>query len=85
MPVEEQLYWHKHSDEVDAHLVRSPRPSRSPARATGAAVGTRWSKVYYTWPSGSDYPRGPSRLSWSDTGELPFVLPAGAVAQLGTR
>jgi hypothetical protein len=82
MPVEEQLYWHKHPDEVDAHLVRSPTPTRSPARATGAAVGTRWGKVYYTWPSGSDYPRGPSRLAWSDTGELPLVLPPGAATQL---
>jgi hypothetical protein len=41
--------------------------------------------VYRTWLSGGDYPRGPSRPFWSDTGELPLVLPPGAQAQLGTR
>jgi Protein of unknown function (DUF1264) len=85
MPAEEKLYWHDHTCEADAGLPKSPRPSRSEARATRAPVRTLWGKVYYTWASGRDYPRGPSRLSWSDTGELPFVLPAGAVAQLGTR
>jgi hypothetical protein len=84
MPAEEKLYWHDHTCEADAGLPKSPRPSRSEARATRAPVRTLWGKVYYTWASGRDYPRGPSRLSWSDTGELPFVLPAGAVAQLGT-
>jgi hypothetical protein len=85
MPAEEQLYWHDHTYEVDAGLLSSPAQSRSEARATLAQVRTLWGKVYYTWPSGSDYPRGPSRLSWSDTGELPFVLPPGAEAQLSIR
>jgi hypothetical protein len=67
MPAEEKLYWHDHSDEVDAGLVSSPRQSRSEERETLALVRTLWGKVYYTWASRSDYPRGPSRLSWSDT------------------
>jgi hypothetical protein len=85
MPAEERLYWHAHGCEGDAGLPSSPRPPRSDANATRVEVGTLWRKVYRTWVSGGDYPRGPSWPFWSDTGELPFVLPAGAVAQLGTR
>jgi hypothetical protein len=85
MPAEEKLYWHDHRYEVDAGLVSSPRQSRSEERKTLATVRTLWGKVYYIWASGSDYPRGPSRLSWSDTGELPFVLPPGAEARLVIR
>jgi hypothetical protein len=85
MPAEEQLYWHNHTYEVDVGLVSRPTQSPSLASATRTEGRTLWGKVYYTWASGSEYPRGPSRFSWSDTGELPLVLPAGAQAQLGTR
>ena len=85
MPAEERLYWHAHSCEGDAGLLRSPTESRSEARAPRAPVRTLWGKIYHPWASGGDYPRGPTRPFWSDTGELPLVLPAGAVAQLGTR
>ena len=85
MPAEERLYWYDHRSEVDAGLVRGPTPSGDEEEATRAPVRTRWGKVYHTWISGGDYPRGPSRPVWSDTGDLPFILPPGAQAQLGTR
>jgi Protein of unknown function (DUF1264) len=81
MPVEEKLYWHDHQYEVDARLLRSKTQSATEAKATVANVRTLWGKVYYTWASGSDYPRGPSRLLGTETGELPLVLPPGAEAQ----
>ena len=85
MPAEEKLYWHAHESEGDAGLLGSPRPHRSDATATRVDVGTVWGKVYRTWVSGRDYPRGPSRPFWTDTGELPLVLPPGAEAQLVPR
>jgi hypothetical protein len=85
MPAEERLYWHDRKPEVDAGLVRGPTQSGAEEAATRAPVRTRWGKVYHTWISGGDYPRGPSRPFWSDTGELPFILPPGARAQLGIR
>jgi hypothetical protein len=85
MPAEERLYWHAHHGEGEAGFPTSPTYSSSEGRAALGAGRPLWGKVYHTWVAGDDYPRGPSRPSWSDTGELPFVLPAGAVAQLGTR
>jgi Protein of unknown function (DUF1264) len=85
MPAEERLYWHAHQCEGDAGPLRSPTQSRSEERAARAEVRTLWAKVYHTWVSGGDYPRGPTRPFWSDTGELPLVLPPGAEAQLGIR
>jgi hypothetical protein len=85
MPAEEKLYWHAHKREDDAGLLSSPRSRRSDPKATRVEVGTLWCKVYRTWVSGEDYPRGPSRPFWSDTGELPLVLPPGAKAQLVPR
>jgi hypothetical protein len=85
MPAEEKLYWHAHECEGDAGLLSSPRSRRSDAKATRVEVGTLWGKVYRTWVSGGDYPRGPSQPFWSDTGELPLVLPPGAKAQLVPR
>jgi hypothetical protein len=85
MPAEEKLYWREDHDDGDAGLVACPRPSRSPEWATRAEFRTLRGKVYHAWASGGDYPRGPSRLSWSDTGELLSVLPVGAVAQPGSR
>ena len=38
---------------------------------TLAKIRTLWGKVYHTWVSGTDYPRGPARLFWSVTGEEP--------------
>jgi hypothetical protein len=85
MPAEERLYWHAHQCEGDAGLLASSTQSGSEERATRAEVRTLWGKVYHTWASGGDYPRGPTRPFWSDTGELPLVLPPGAEAQLGIR
>jgi hypothetical protein len=85
MPAEERLYWHAHRCEGDAGLPTSSTQSRSEDRAIRAEARTLWGKVYHTWVSGGDYPRGPTRPFWSDTGELPLVLPPGAEAQLGTR
>jgi hypothetical protein len=85
MPAEERLYWHEHHDDGDAGLLTSLTHSRSEERATRAEARNRWAKVYRTWVSGGDFPRGPSRPFWSDTGELPLVLPPGAEAQLGIR
>jgi hypothetical protein len=82
MPAEEKLYWHDHKCEVDARLLTSKTQSGTEAKATLANAHTLWGKVYYTWASGSDYPRGPSRLLGMDTGELPLVLAPGAEAQL---
>jgi hypothetical protein len=85
MPADEKLYWHAHECERDAGLLSSPSPPRSDAKATRVEVGTLWGKVYRTWVSGGDFPRGPSWPFWSDTGELPLVLPPGAEAQLVPR
>lgn len=82
MPAEEKLHWHDHKCEVDARLLTSKRQSGTEAKAILPSVRTLWGKVYYTWTSGSDYPRGPARLLGTDTGELPLVLPPGAEAQL---
>jgi len=85
MPAEERIYWHDHRDEVDAGLPTSPTRSGVDEAATLAKVRTRWGKVYHTWASGGDYPRGPARTFWPDTGDLPFVLPAGALARMDIR
>jgi Protein of unknown function (DUF1264) len=85
MSAEERLYWHDRKPDVDAGLVRRSMQSGAEVEATRAPVRTRWGKVYHTWISGGDYPRGPSGPFWSDTGELPFILPPGAPAQLGIR
>jgi hypothetical protein len=85
MPAEERLYWHNHQYDDDTGLVRNPTQSGAEAAATRAPVRARWGKVYHTWVSGGDYPIGPTRPFWSDTGELPLVLPPGAQAQLGVR
>jgi hypothetical protein len=77
MPPEERVYWHDHKYEVDAGLLKSLTQSGAEEKATLAAVRTLWGKVYHTWASGRDYPRGPARLFWSVTGEEPFVMPAG--------
>ena len=83
MPAEERLYWHAHRCEIDAGRLSCPSRSDAVEEATLAKVRALWGKVYPTWVSGGDYPRGPARPFWSDTGELPLVLPPGARAQLG--
>ena len=85
MPPEERLYWHVHQCEGDAGLPTNTTKSRSDEMTTRAQAHPLWGKVYRTWLSGGDYPRGPSRPFWSDTGELPLVLPPGAQAQLSAR
>jgi hypothetical protein len=85
MPAEERLYWHAHRCEGDDGLLSRRTQSRSEERATRGEARNLWPKVYHTWVSGGDYPRGPTRPFWSDTGELPLVLPPGAEAQLGIR
>ena len=82
MPAEERIYWHDHQYDGDADLLPSPTRSGADEEATLAKVRTLWGKVYHTWASGGDYPRGPSGALWSDTGELPFVLPPGAQARM---
>ena len=78
MPAEEKAYWHDHKHEVDAGLLKSLTQSGEDEKKTLAAVRTLWGKVYHTWASGRDYPRGPARLFWSVTGEAPFTLPPDA-------
>jgi hypothetical protein len=75
MPAEEQVYWHDHKYEVDAGLLRSLMQSGAEEKAILAKVRTLWGKIYHTWASGSNYPRGPARLFWSVTGEQPFLRP----------
>lgn len=74
MPAEEKAYWHDHKHEVDAGYLKSLTQSGDEEKRTMAKVRTLWGKVYHTWVSGSDYPRGPARLFWSVTGEAPFIL-----------
>lgn len=74
MPTEEKAYWHDHKYEVDAGYLKSLTQTGDEEKQTLAKVRTLWGKVYHTWASGSDYPRGPARLFWSVTGEQPFVL-----------
>jgi hypothetical protein len=74
MPAEEKAYWHDHKHEVDAGLLKSITQTGEDEKKTLAAVRPLWGKVYHTWASGRDYPRGPARLYWSVTGEQPFVL-----------
>jgi hypothetical protein len=74
MPAEERVYWHDHKYEVDAGLLKSITQAGEDEKKTLAVVRTLWGKVYHTWASGRDYPRGPARLYWSVTGEPPFVL-----------
>ena len=83
MPAEERLYWHAHQCEIDAGVLRCPSGADAAEQATLVKARTLWGKVYPTWVSGGDYPRGPSQPFWSDTGELPLVLPPGSQAQLG--
>lgn len=78
MPAEEKVYWHDHKHEVDAGLLKSLTQTGDEEKATLAAVRPLWGKVYHTWASGRDYPRGPARLYWSVTGEEPFLLPPDA-------
>ena len=74
MPAEEKAYWHDHKYEVDAGYLKSLTQSGDEEKQTLAKVRTLWGKVYHTWASGTDFPRGPARLYWSVTGEQPFVL-----------
>ena len=74
MPAEEKAYWHDHKHEVDAGLLKSLTQTGEDEKKTMAAVRPLWGKVYHTWASGRDFPRGPARLYWSVTGEAPFVL-----------
>jgi hypothetical protein len=82
MSAEERFYWHAHRCESDVGILFCPSRSDAAAAATLAKARILWGKVYPTWISGGDYPRGPARPFWSDTGELPLVLPPGAKAQL---
>jgi hypothetical protein len=74
MPAEEKAFWHDHKYEVDAGYLKSLTQTGDEEKQALAKVRTLWGKVYHTWASGSDYPRGPARLFWSVTGEQPFVL-----------
>ncbi len=74
MPADEKAFWHDHKYEVDGGYLKSLTQSGDEEKKTLAKVRTLWGKVYHTWASGSDYPRGPARLFWSVTGEQPFVL-----------
>lgn len=74
MPPEEKAYWHDHKHEIDAGLLKSLTQTGDDERKTLAAVRPLWGKVYHTWSSGLDYPRGPARLYWSVTGEAPYTL-----------
>ena len=74
MPPEEKAYWHDHKHEVDAGYLKSLTQTGDDERRTLGKIRTCWGKVYHTWASGTDYPRGPARLFWSVTGEQPFVL-----------
>jgi hypothetical protein len=74
MPADEKAYWHDHKYEVDGGYLKSLTQTGEEEKKTLASVRTLWGKVYHTWVSGSDYPRGPARLFWSVTGEQPFVL-----------
>lgn len=78
LPAEERAYWHDHRHEIDAGLLRSLTQSGGEEKQTLAKIRTLWGKVYHTWVSGTDYPRGPARLFWSVTGEDPFLLPPDA-------
>ena len=78
LPAEERAYWHDHRHEIDGGLLRSLTQSGGEEKQTLAKIRTLWGKVYHTWVSGTDYPRGPARLFWSVTGEDPFLLPPDA-------
>ena len=75
---DEKAYWHDHKHEVDAGLIRSLTQTGDDEKATLKVVRTLWGKVYHTWVSGEDYPRGPARLFWAVTGKDPFTLPKDA-------
>lgn len=77
-PAEEKAYWHDHKHEVDAGLIRSLTQKGEEEKATLGVVRTLWGKVYHTWASGEDYPRGPARLFWAVTGQDPYELPKDA-------
>jgi hypothetical protein len=74
MPEDEKAFWHDHKYEIDAGYLKSLTQSGDDEKHTLAKVRTLWGKVYHTWASGTDFPRGPARLFWSVTGEQPFVL-----------
>jgi len=74
MPADEKAFWHDHKYEVDAGYLKSLTQTGDDEKQTLAKVRTFWGKVYHTWASGTDYPRGPARLYWSVTGEQPFVV-----------
>ena len=78
MPADEKAFWHDHKYEVDAGFLKSLTQTGDEEKQTLIKVRTLWGKVYHTWASGTDYPRGPARLFWSVTGEQPFVLSPGA-------
>ena len=58
MPAEEKAYWHDHKYEVDAGYLKSLTQTGDEEKQTLAKVRTLWGKVYHTWASGTDYPRG---------------------------
>ena len=74
MPPEEKAFWHDHKYEVDGGYLKSLTQTGDEEQRTLGKIRTSWGKVYHTWASGTDYPRGPARLFWSVTGEQPFVL-----------
>lgn len=80
MPPEEKVYWHDHKYEVDAGHLKSLTQTGDEEKATLAKVRTLYGKIFHTWSSGKDYPRGPARLFWSITGEEPFLAPAKSTA-----
>jgi hypothetical protein len=85
MPAEEKAYWHDHKHEVDAGLLKSLTQTGAEEKATLAKVRTLYGKVFHTWSSGKDYPRGPARLFWAVTGEEPFVAPSALLRPGGAK
>ncbi len=75
LPEDEKSYWHDHEFEVDSGLIRSLTQSGADEKATLAKVRTLHGKIFHTWSSGKDYPRGPARVFWAVTGKDPFTLP----------
>lgn len=78
MPDDEKALWHDHKFEVDTGLLKSLSQTGETEKKTLAHVRTMWGKVYHTWVDGTTYPRGPTKLFWSVTGQKPFVLPKDA-------
>ncbi|MEO6807967.1 MAG: DUF1264 domain-containing protein [Isosphaeraceae bacterium] len=74
MPAEEKLYWHDHTNEIDAGLFRSLTQTGAAEAETLAVIRPLWGKIAHTWATGKTYPMGPPRLFWAVTGKEPFVL-----------